>query len=239
MDVYWLEQSEADVPKEDNWLSAGEATCLSGMRFVKRRTDWRLGRWTAKQALAACLHIPNRPSALAEIEVRAAPSGVPEVFVANQPAALCVSLSHRAGWAACSLARTPVDLGCDLETIEPHGQAFVADYFTAEEQSRIAQVSASDQPRLVALLWSGKESTLKALHTGLRLDTRSVVIHPGGTSFHVHGWQPLEVRCANARVFHGWWRCADSFVRTVVAAPPPSPPTLLEVPHLSGAATHS
>ena len=227
MDVYWLEQTEADVPKEDNWLSAGEVRCLSGMRFVKRRTDWRLGRWTAKQALAACAHIPDRPSALAEIEVRTAPSGVPEVFVANQPAAFCLSLSHRAGLAACALARTPVDLGCDLETIEPHGQAFVTDYFTAEEQALIAQASASDQPRLVALLWSAKESALKALHTGLRLDTRSVVVHPGGTSFQGDGWHSLQVRCADARAFHGWWRYADGFLRTVVANPPPSPPTLL------------
>jgi len=236
MDVYWLEQTEADVPKEDSWLSAREVICLSGMHFVKRRTDWRLGRWTAKQALAACLHVPNHLSALAEIEVRAAPSGAPEVFVANQPAAFTVSLSHRAGLAACAVARTPVDLGCDLETIEPHGQAFVTDYFTAEEQLRIAQASAADQPRLVALLWSGKESTLKALRTGLRLDTRSVVVNPGGTSLHVSGWHPLQVRYADAQAFHGWWRYSDSFLRTVVAAPPPSPPIFLRVPDRIGSA---
>jgi 4'-phosphopantetheinyl transferase EntD len=238
VDLYWLEQTEADVPKEDNWLSAREVICLGGMHFVKRRTEWRLGRWTAKRALAACLHLANRPSTLAEIEVRAALSGAPEVFIVNRPAAFTVSLSHRAGLAVCAVARTGVDLGCDLETIESHGQAFVTDYFTGEEQSLIAQAYAPDQARLVALLWSGKESTLKALHQGLRLDTRSVVVSPGDASFHISGWHPLQVRSPDARVFHGWWRYADGFVRTVVAAPPPSPPTFLRVPDLSAATAY-
>jgi len=238
MDLYWLEQSEADVPKEDNWLSTGEVICLSGMHFSKRRIDWRLGRWTAKRALAACLHLAHRPSTLAEIEVRAAPSGAPEVFIGNQPAAFAVSISHRAGLGVCAVARTHVDLGCDLETIEPRGQAFVTDYFTTQEQALIAQASAPDQPRLLALLWSGKESALKALHVGLRLDTRSVVVSPGDISFHLGGWHPLEVRWADAQVFHGWWRHADGFLRTVVATPPPSLPTFLSVADRIGATAY-
>ena len=39
-DVYWLEQTEADVPAENDWLSAGEIRRLSDMRFAKRRGDW-------------------------------------------------------------------------------------------------------------------------------------------------------------------------------------------------------
>jgi len=44
IDVHWLEQTSADLPAEDDWLSAGEAVRLSGMRFAKRRGDWKLGR---------------------------------------------------------------------------------------------------------------------------------------------------------------------------------------------------
>ena len=51
MNVYWLEQTEEDLPAEDDWLNASEMARLSGMRFPKRRVDWRLGRWTAKRAL--------------------------------------------------------------------------------------------------------------------------------------------------------------------------------------------
>ena len=84
MNVYWLEQTEADVPAENDWLSANEAVCLNGMRFAKRRADWRLGRWTAKRALSVYLDVPAHPQVFKKIEIRPAPSGAPEVFL-RQP----------------------------------------------------------------------------------------------------------------------------------------------------------
>ena len=59
MDVYWLEQSEADVPTADDWLSENEVARLNSLRVAKRRADWRLGRWTAKCAVAASLKLPG------------------------------------------------------------------------------------------------------------------------------------------------------------------------------------
>jgi 4'-phosphopantetheinyl transferase len=67
MDIYWLEQTEADLPAENQWLSAREMLRLARMRFAKRRTDWRLGRWTAKRALAASLNLPTDLLALANM----------------------------------------------------------------------------------------------------------------------------------------------------------------------------
>jgi len=230
MNVYWLEQSEADVPAENDWLSANEAVCLSGMRFAKRRADWRLGRWTAKCALSVTLDVPAHLQALKKIEIRPAPSGAPEAFFGNQPAAVTISISHRAGIAACAVAISRVEMGCDLEMIEPRSDAFVADYFTIEEQALVARASAADRPRLLALLWSGKESALKALHEGLRLDTRSVIVIPCVASFDLNGWNQLRVRYTGGQVFHGQWQHADNIVRTVVAAPPPDPPIPLKIP---------
>ncbi len=77
MDVYWLEQTAADLPAEDDWLSAIEVLRLDGMRFPKRHADWRLGRWTAKRALAAYLNLPSHRQDLTDIEIRPAPSGAP------------------------------------------------------------------------------------------------------------------------------------------------------------------
>jgi len=34
-----------------------------------------------------------------------------------------------------------VEIGCDLEVVEPRSDAFVADYFTSEEQALIARAS--------------------------------------------------------------------------------------------------
>lgn len=227
VDVYWLEQTKADVPPDNDWLSAAEAIVLKGLRFEKRLTDWRLGRWTAKRALASFWNSPASPQALAKIEIVAGPTGAPEVFLSDSPAAISISLSHRDGRAMCAVSLSDGKLGCDLEIIEPRSDAFVADYFVAEEQELVARAGA-ERFELLALLWSGKESTLKALRTGLRSDTRSVVVTPIDSS-DVNGWSALQVRCSEGQVFEGWWQRADTVMRTLVADPPPPPPTLLEV----------
>jgi 4'-phosphopantetheinyl transferase len=235
MNVYWLEQTEADVPAENDWLSANEAGCLDSMHFAKRRADWRLGRWTAKCALSLTLDVPAHVQTHKKMEIRPAPSGAPEVFFDNQPAAVTISLSHRSGIAACAVAISRVEIGCDLEMVEPHSDAFVADYFTIEEQALVARASAADREWILALLWSGKESALKALRAGLRLDTRSVIVIPCAASFDLNGWNQLRVRYTGGcrtegQVFHGLWQHADHIVRTVVACPPPDPPILLKIP---------
>jgi 4'-phosphopantetheinyl transferase len=242
MNLCWLEQTEADVPAENDWLSASECVCLNTMRFAKRRADWRLGRWTGKQALCVALDLPAHFEFLKKIEIRPAPSGAPVAFFASQPAAVAISLSHRAGRAACAVASTGVDIGCDLEVIEPRSEAFVADYFTSEEQKLVASVSASDRDRLLALLWSAKESALKALREGLRLDTRSVSVDLSAASLniHIHGWNALQVGYAGGEVFHGWWQNTDHIIRTAVASPPPDPPILLKsTKHLFDTASSS
>lgn len=229
MDVYWLEQFEKDVPHEIDWLSESEAKFLSSLRFAQRRASWRLGRWTAKRALSIYFCLPDSLSSLSRIEIRPAASGAPEVFLEGQLAAISISLSHRDGEALCAVAPGAIELGCDLELIEPRSDAFVADYFTAEEQALIAREPLGDRPLFLALLWSAKESALKALHTGLRLDTRSVVIDPLEMSRGLDDWKPLIARHAGEKVFHGWWQAAGSMVRTVVANPPPAPPIALQI----------
>ena len=234
MEVYWLEQTEAHLPTVDDWLSPNEQALLNTMRFAKRRSDWRLGRWTAKNALALYflyLKLPADPQVLAGIEIRSASTGAPEAYFGNQPAAATISLSHRAGIAACVVTMPGVELGCDLEMVELRSDAFVADYFTAAEQSFIAQACVEDRARLLAMLWSAKESTLKALHEGLRLDTRSVIVSPGDALIDLDGWSPMQVRHADRRTFCGWWQHAEGIVRTIVAAPSPSPPLSLHFPN--------
>ena len=233
MEVYWLEQSEADLPMADDWLSSSEADRLSKLRFAKRRSDWKLGRWTAKNALALYflyLKLPVDPQVLASIEIRPAPSGAPEAFFQNKPAAATISLSHRAGIAACAVGCSSGVLGCDLETIEPRSDAFLADYFTTAEQSFVAEASVADRPRLLALLWSAKESALKVLREGLRLDPRNVIVSLRDEAFDFDGWNPIVVRHTDRGTFCGWWQHEDSIVRTLVAAPPPNPPIRLRMP---------
>ena len=228
MNVYCLEQAETDVTSAEVWLSDREALRLNGFRFPKRRADWRLGRWTAKRAVAACLNVPSHPPALARIEIRPAPSGAPEVFFDNQPARITLSLSHSSGRALAAVAESGVKLGCDLEVIEARSNAFITDYLTAEEQGLIARTSAGDKAWLTTLFWSSKESALKALHEGLRLDTRSVIVSLEATSPDLNSWRPLGVRYVGGQAFHGWWQRGDRVLRTLVADPVPAQPIWLE-----------
>jgi 4'-phosphopantetheinyl transferase len=235
MNIYWLEQTESDVPLDNEWLSASEILCLNGLRLAKRRSDWRLGRWTAKNAVAAYLHLSNQTRELADIEICPAPSGAPEVFFGSDRAPITISLSHRDGIAACAIADPKLLLGCDLEIVEPHSDAFIADYFTAEEQALF--VHSDDKNLLSTLLWSAKESALKALRAGLRLDTRYVVVSANVSSREFAGWRRLQVRYTNGQIFHGWWQQSGALVRTVVADPVSPPPIWLgRAPTIEGAA---
>ena len=247
IDVYWLEQTATEVRHEDDWLSARELGLLDHLHIPKRNADWRLGRWTAKRALAVYLDLPDQPRVFANIEVIAGDSGAPEVFFANRNDVAAISLSHRTDSAMCAIAGRGTALGCDLEVIEPHSDNFVADFFTLGEQELIASVPETDRPLLVTLLWSAKESTLKALHVGLRLDTRSVSVDPGKLldresvagidsklrtsecSCGSDSWQPLQTRFDDGQVFHGWWQRDGSLLRTLVSSPAPKRPMLLQL----------
>jgi 4'-phosphopantetheinyl transferase len=243
MEVYWLEQAQSDlsphhsgpfdsgplkpsVGLSGNWLSANECACLEAMRVPKRRSDWLLGRWTAKHAVAFCLHLPDI-SAFPLIEIRPAASGAPQVFYNNSPANLTVSLSHSGCTAICAVTMSGghAVLGCDLETIEPRSDAFISDYFAPDEQALIAQTSPLNRSRIATLLWSAKESALKALRTGLRIDTRSVIVSlTGAESNRPASWQPLSISHDGGTFFYGWWQMTHNYVRTVVAAPSCPPP---------------
>ena len=237
MQIFWFEQTDAAVPAADDWLSESELSRLGSLRFPKRRADWRLGRWTSKHAVAAALELPNDNRALTKIVISAAATGEPEVTIADRAHAVTISISHRDGLAACTVALGKVELGCDLELIEPKSDAFIADYFTAEEQDLVSQIGAPAQPLLASLVWSAKESALKALHVGLRADTRSVVVDPTelhGAEVPCIDWRPLRILCPGEAEFRGWWRYAGNVVRTVVAAPSPQRP--IELPQPASAA---
>jgi 4'-phosphopantetheinyl transferase len=200
IDVLWLEQTSSDLPAHDDWLTPRETACLAGLRFPKRRADWRLGRWTAKQAVAAYLETDS-----ADIEIFGPAAPTCRCLAGPTPAP-AISITHSQGRAACVVAPASITIGCDLEMIEPRSTAFLSDYFTENER----RVIASDPPALGTLFWSAKESALKALLAGLTLDTRQVEV----TADLAAG--TIWVSAPEGRCFRGWWWISDDFMRTVV-----------------------
>jgi 4'-phosphopantetheinyl transferase len=202
---------------DESWLTASEREKAGAMRFAKRRTDYLLGRFTAKRATALALGLPEGHATLARIEVGNDEDGAPEVRFDGRPAPISISLTDRAGWGVCAWRPSGAPVGCDLELVEPRTPTFVSDYLTPSEQRAVAAGGDEDARNLLAnLVWSAKESILKILHTGLRRDTRDVEITlapPGGA-----GWQPFRANVADDdRAYEGWWRRHGAFVLTVAA----------------------
>lgn len=220
--LYWLQKSLCEVRADDDWLSPNERDHLLSLSVAKRRQDWRLGRWTAKSAVATYLSWDW--SRFNEIEILNAISGAPEVHLQGGDPP-CISISHRDGLAMCAVGPPGSVMGCDLEVVEPRSDEFVRDYFTPGEFALVQQLSPAARPLFANVIWSAKESTLKALHEGLRLATNQVEVD--FTFFHGdceeieiesaarRDWQPLWVG-HRAQQFVGWWSLQAGIIYTVV-----------------------
>jgi len=82
----------------------------------------------------------------------------------------------------------------------------------------------------VSLVWSAKESVLKAIKTGLRVDTRRIEIEnfdiPQGTR-----WAPVQARDVEKNeIFTGWWRRLEGMVYSVFSDPQTGCPIALHTP---------
>ncbi|MFH0901802.1 MAG: 4'-phosphopantetheinyl transferase superfamily protein [Pseudomonadota bacterium] len=204
-------------------LSPAETAFLAALRYPLRRRKWLAGRLAAKRLLAAILaeeHGEAPP--LDSIVVANEPSGRPYAMLASVPAspvaselerrpyavladgkslAGSLSISHRGDFGLAAFTSNPeLSLGVDLETIEPRDRALVRGFFTAAEAAEVAAAVPSEVDLVVARIWSAKESVLKALGLGLRLDTRTVTVTAAHHEFATRqspdapGWLPLGVR---------------------------------------------
>jgi 4'-phosphopantetheinyl transferase len=207
----WLTRSLADVPAGDGWLSARERAALADLFAEKRRTDWRLGRWAAKAALAAWSGADAD-----EFEVVASAGGAPETLVGADAVPAALSLSHRGGRALAVLGDPGVPIGCDLEVVEPRSGAFVRTWLAPAERSRLESGGETTRARDANLIWSAKEAAAKTRREGLRLDVRDAVVEwePGNDG----EWRRLRVHWGReGTTAHGWWRSEPGWVFTVIS----------------------
>jgi 4'-phosphopantetheinyl transferase len=207
----WLTACAIDVPDGDAWLSVAERRVLSGLRIEKRRSDWRLGRWAAKQAVAEVLR-----AAAGRVEVLAATDGAPEAWLDGARLPLSLSLSHRSGRALAVVGAGRAAVGCDLELVETRSGAFVREWFAPAEQSLLATREGIEHARLANLLWTAKEAAAKVRREGLRLDVRGarVELDPAARTGTID-WRPLRVLWPDAPPTDGWWRDEPGWVMAI------------------------
>ena len=217
-DVHYLKRYRADLPRDPGWLAPPESRVLQSLQVPKRRDDWLLGRWTVKNALR---RFPGlRDHALEAWQVTAEASGQPVVMLEGQRQDIRVSLSHSGDVALCVLSTGPAAIGCDLERIVDRTPTFEETYFTRKEQGSLEGMTEGRRRAFSTLLWSAKESVLKALGVGLRADTKRIEIEPED-----HGncrmWTPFAARdLETSERFTGWWRIDDGMLLSVVSANP-------------------
>lgn len=212
------------APAGDAWLTAPERLVQERLRVSKRRDDWRLGRWAAKRA-AQGLELARGPEGA---EVRAAPGGAPELWLGGSRWPGTLSLSHAHGRALAGLRLDGGPLGVDLEHVEQRSAGFVEDYFTPSEQLAWRTTAAPAQALVATLVWSAKESALKALGEGLRLATGAVEVGLAPDLASLDGWQRLELELRlpgpGARPWPVFWRRDGPDLLTVVGPGLERPP---------------
>jgi len=216
IDIKWHSAGMHQVDPSAAWEDTALRSRLAMMKYPKRRSEARLGRWTAKAAVAMAVGLDaDDAETLHRIMVRNAPDGAPEVEVDGAHAGLTIAMTDRADWAVCAVVEGPTRVGCDLELVEPRSPAFVGDYFTAHEQALVRHAA---NPELSGnLVWSAKESALKVLRTGLRRPAKSVEVHL--TDGDGNGWSALTVHDSDTgRTFPGWWIRYGEFVLTIAAS---------------------
>ena len=226
--VSWFSAGLDTLPEDDSWMDEAEAGRIGSMTYSKRRLESTLSRHTAKSTLVRALELDPGESSMARVTIRNASDGAPEAYLDGGEIDAVIAMTDRADWAVCAVLHGSVRVGCDLELVESRSDAFIRDYFTPAEQSVAMEVVDEERHLRANLIWSAKESALKVLRTGLRVDTRSVEVRidsePAGP-----GWNPLEVIGGDV-AFPGWWHRFGEFVLTVVAAAPVGEPTSLDDP---------
>jgi len=231
--IHWLVQTTQNHPAllqgmpPPGLLTPVEADTFASLKTEKRRRDWLLGRWTAKRLVQQILNEHGQPVNLNQLAICNRESGEPYLQILsgleNRGIPLTISISHSYNRAVCAAMERPFGaIGIDLERIEHRAAGFVQDYFTDDEQQLVNQAAPEMQDTLITAVWSAKEAALKALHLGLRADTRAVncLIQP--EVIRPFTWTQFTIELDAARLgqsltLSGWWRVGDDFVLTMAA----------------------
>ncbi|NJN84678.1 MAG: 4'-phosphopantetheinyl transferase superfamily protein [Caldilineaceae bacterium] len=241
--IRWLVQSINDHPDlvqghaPPGLLNPMETHRLAALQIEKRRRDWLLGRWTAKQLVQAYLAESGAvghpavghplESLIIENDADGAPFAAQDTGSESGSAlkrlGVSLSISHANQRALCALHPSQSgnelsSVGADIEWIETRSERFIEDFFTADEIDCVRSATPALRDIYITAIWSAKESVLKAVRTGLRVDTRSVGIDLCLDSVRLDDlatrWQPLGIQIgaqlgqhvSGATSFSGWWR---------------------------------
>lgn len=207
--IHYCHQALGDLPPHQGWLHPEELRFLQTLRFEKRRNDWLLGRWTAKQALLSFFEskcIAINPHSIAILK---GSTGAPEMVFESSVPPCSLSISHRDGHAIAAVAPGVVAIGCDLEVIEPRSEAFLSDYFLESELAFLSGIPLDQKDLYANLFWCVKESVMKATGEGMGL-------HPRRVEVEISDMDVAAKIIPEVGEFKGKWRREEDMVMGIV-----------------------
>ncbi len=217
--VWYLIQDITNVPTETGWLSPKEYKTVQSFKIEKRRNDWLLGRWTSKKLIQDYYLTRNFNYKLHELEIIAAENGQPQLFINGKTQRINFSISHSEGCAFCVLNGHASSIGCDIEALLPRSEGLMTDFFTKDEIVVVEKQLETDKKIFITnLTWSAKESVLKVLKEGLRIDTRKINVFDF-TQQITNEWKPFKsVYQETKKDFWGWYKKHQNFVLTCASS---------------------
>lgn len=219
--IYWYFDPQAGSAPSglEGLFSASEARRYESMKFELRQKSFIAGRRAAKHLLMDC--VPElRGCSPARISIENRESGAPFVLVNGQELPGMLSISHCGDAAAAAYtSESSIRIGVDLEAIAPRAPSFLETYFTLLELEWVLSAKEEDQALISTLIWSAKEAVLKALQTGLRVDTREIEILPDDSPA-ADGWRRFEISAPKSWHWQGNWRKSFDFVITIAVGGP-------------------
>ncbi len=178
--IYWtyssftqddIDRFETDI---DKILSEEEGRAYRKLTIPKRKHEWLASRVLAKCLVAKVF--AEQDLHMCEVEVHKEASGMPFIVVDGKRTGR-LSLSHSGN--ATIVAFSPdsdARVGVDIERLEERTAQMTDLFFTPHESRWVASFEGYQLSLAQNLVWSAKESYLKAIGKGLHLDTRKVAI---------------------------------------------------------------
>lgn len=192
-------------------LSMSERERAKRFRVKDKQLEFVTGRGLLRFLLAGMLGTSPE-----KVEITANPHGKPVCNSAQHHRTVYFNLSHSQEHLLVATT-TETEVGIDIEKISSGDQLMemAKRIFTAEEYEILVSMDHTRRPAAFTNCWTRKEAALKALGTGLVLDSRSfsagmeadcssaVVLFPGGTPVSV---QSVSI-CAGYASAVAW--CGD------------------------------
>ncbi|WP_226001901.1 4'-phosphopantetheinyl transferase family protein [Paenibacillus sp. BJ-4] len=150
------------APLDREVFDSEECSYFENLVFHRRKSNFLLGRLSAKQAASVLLSEPN----LRNVSVKTGIFGQPLLRITGVPS-YQVSIAH------CDCIGTAVvfpeahPMGIDLERIGPNRNKTIESQLTTEERERISDVQGVEEySALLTVFWTVKEAISKILRTG-------------------------------------------------------------------------